>query len=84
MDYMMAGKPIIQAIDAGNDIVKESGSGLTVASEDPSQIAHAIRHLKSLTPEQRDRMGQGGREYVLKNHDYPVLATRFLDALTTA
>src|SRR5208337_982333 len=30
MDYMMSGKPIIQAIEAGNDMVGESGCGVSI------------------------------------------------------
>lgn len=81
MDYMMAGKPIIQAIDAGNDHVAESGCGLTVAPEDPHAIADGIRRLMALSPAERKSMGQRGKEYVLAHHDYSVLAKRFLEAI---
>ena len=50
MDYMMAGRPIIQAIDAGNDMVSESGCGLTVPPEDPKAIANAVLQLMALGP----------------------------------
>lgn len=35
MDYMMAGRPVLMAIDAGNDPVVDSGCGLSVKPEDP-------------------------------------------------
>jgi spore maturation protein CgeB len=34
-----------------------------------------------MSPEQRAKMGRSGVEYVKANHDYRVLARRFLDAL---
>lgn len=84
MDYMMAGKPVIQAIDAGNDIVSESRCGITVQPEDPKAIATAVRQLMALSSEERSRMGERGRSYVIARHDYRFLASRFLAATTSA
>ena len=82
MDYMMAGKPIINAIKAGNDPVMEAGCGITVEPENPQAIADGILKLASLSPEERDEMGKRGRNYVLKNQTYDILAKKFLDFLT--
>ncbi|RQW26450.1 glycosyltransferase WbuB [Rhodobacteraceae bacterium CH30] len=79
-DYMMAGKPVIHSVDAGNDIVAAAGCGISVASEDADAIAGAVRAMMAATPNARGRMGAAGRQYVLVNHDYKVLARRFLDA----
>ncbi|WP_051229395.1 glycosyltransferase family 4 protein [Paludibacterium yongneupense] len=79
-DYMMAAKPVIHSVDAGNDIVREAGAGLSVAAEDPAAIAAALTHMLALSPAARAEMGAAGRRYVLENHDYRVLAARFLDA----
>ncbi len=78
MDYMMAGKPIVNAIRAGNDPVAEAGCGLTVPPNDPQAIARAIEQVAALPVAQRQAMGQAGREFVLKHHTYPVLARRFV------
>lgn len=81
LDYMMAGRPVIHAIDAGNDLVAGSGCGVSVPPEDPGAIADAVRRLMRATPAERLRMGRAGRAYVLKHHDYRVLAERFLEAI---
>ena len=81
MDYMMAGKPVLQAIEAGNDLVAESGCGITVLPEDPKAIAQALEQLMEMTVEEREAMGARGREYVMANHDYRVLAHRFLEVM---
>jgi glycosyltransferase involved in cell wall biosynthesis len=80
-DYMMAAKPIIAAIDAANDLVGQSGAGITVAPEDPVAVAEAIERLAAEPAERRRQLGESGRQYVLRNHDYRVLAARFLDDL---
>jgi glycosyltransferase involved in cell wall biosynthesis len=77
-EYMMAGKPVVQAINAGNDIVDERGGGLSVSAEDPAALANAVRALLACTPEQRSEMGKKGKDFVTANHDYGVLARRFI------
>jgi glycosyltransferase involved in cell wall biosynthesis len=81
IDYMMAAKPIIQASDAGNDLVAESACGLTVRPEDPEDIADAVRTLMALSQAERSEMAERGRRYVLAKHDYRVLASQFLTSI---
>jgi glycosyltransferase involved in cell wall biosynthesis len=77
-DYMMAARPVVLAIEAGNDPVGEAGCGVSVKPEDPHAVAQGIRSLLAASQEARTAMGQRGREFVLKNHTYPVLARQFL------
>jgi glycosyltransferase involved in cell wall biosynthesis len=81
MDYMMAGVPVLHAVDAGNDPVAESHCGLTVPPESPDAVAAGLRQLAALGVEERRAMGARGREFVCRNHSYAVLARRFVDAL---
>ena len=81
MDYMMAGCAVLHSVQAGNDPVAESGCGLTVAPESIAAVAEGLRHLASLTPQERATMGQRGRNFMLAHHTYPVLAQRFLAAV---
>ena len=81
IDYMMAAKPIIQAIDAGNNVVKEVGCGIDVKPEEPKAIVNSIKKLTSLSEEELEKMGQNGKEFVLKNHDYRILAKQFIDII---
>jgi glycosyltransferase involved in cell wall biosynthesis len=84
MDYMAAGKPIINSIEAGNDPVREAGCGITVKADDPQAIADAIVRLMSLPGLERERMGNAGRNYVRSNHDYEVLSQKFIRVLLGA
>jgi len=81
-DYMMAGKPVIQAIDAGNDPVAESGCGISIEPENPQALANAVLRIKNISNEERVQMGHAGRTYVLKHHDYKVLAEKCLIILS--
>ncbi|ALK96690.1 glycosyl transferase [Massilia sp. WF1] len=80
MDYMMAARPVLHAVEAGNDPVGEAGCGLTVAPESPDATAQGIRSLLSLEAAERQAMGQRGRDFVLENLTYPILSKRFLAA----
>lgn len=78
LDYMMAAKPIIQAIDAGNDIVSEAMCGISIKPEDPSELSKAIITILNKTDQQREEMGINGKQYVMKNHNYTNLAKKMI------
>ena len=82
MDYMMAGCVVLHSVAAGNDPVADSGCGLTVPPESPDAVAAGIRQLAALPAATRWDMGQRGRAHVLAHHSYPVLARRFLQAMS--
>jgi len=81
MDYLMARCVVLHSVDAGNDPVAESGCGLTVPPESPADVAAGLRALAALPAAERRAMGERGREFVLANHTYPVLAQRFIQAM---
>jgi glycosyltransferase involved in cell wall biosynthesis len=80
-DYMLAGKPILQASDASNDLVAEAECGFTVEPENPAAFADAVLRLRALSEDERRRLGENGRRFVIENHDYAILARRFLEAV---
>jgi glycosyltransferase involved in cell wall biosynthesis len=81
LDYMMAGKPVLHAAEAPNDLVVESKCGFSVRAEDPRAIAAAVEKLVSLAPAEREAMGQRGRRYAQTHHDYSFLARQYLEIL---
>jgi glycosyltransferase involved in cell wall biosynthesis len=80
-DYMLAKKPVIHSVTAGNDLVNEANCGISVAAEDVEAIASAMTTLIKLSKPNLAALAQNGYNFVLRNHDYRVLATRFLDLL---
>ncbi|WP_228985242.1 glycosyltransferase family 4 protein [Photorhabdus laumondii] len=81
IDYMMAGKPILCAIDAGNDPVSDVNCGITVKSGKPEEIARALLKLSELSTDELNQMGKKGKIYALENHAYSVLADNFIKAI---
>jgi glycosyltransferase involved in cell wall biosynthesis len=80
-DYMRAGKPVVYAINSGNDPVQEAGCGLSVEAENPSAIADAIVKLYEMDLEERNSMGENGKEYVMEHHSYTRLAKKYIELL---
>jgi glycosyltransferase involved in cell wall biosynthesis len=78
MDYMMACRPIVFSVRAGNDPVAEAGCGITVNPGDADAVVQAVLQLASLSNEERTRMGEAGRKFILINQTYRILAKRFL------
>lgn len=83
-DYMMAGKPIIQSIRAGNDPVTEVGCGITVAPNDPGAIAKAAMALGAMTSEEKQAMGLKGEAFIRAERTYVVLAAEFLKIIASS
>lgn len=80
-DYMMASKPIIQAIEAENNLVRDADCGIDVEPECVDEIANAILEIQALSEEDRRRMGENGYNFVLKNHTYDILGKRFINIM---
>jgi glycosyltransferase involved in cell wall biosynthesis len=80
-EYMLSEKPILHAFSGEGDAVAFAKAGKTVLARNPERIAGAVLKLKALSPEQRNQMGQNGREYALKNYDYVKLAEKLANVL---
>jgi glycosyltransferase involved in cell wall biosynthesis len=79
-DYMMAGKPIIQAIEAGNNMVEEHSCGLAVKPENADSVSAGINYLSSLSYEERIQLGASGKKAIFEFYDYKVLCENFIRA----
>ncbi len=84
MDYMMAARVVLHSVEAGNDPVAEAGCGITCVPADAAVVAASLRELATLAPAQLEAMGERGRAFVLREHTYPALARRFVDAMMGA
>jgi len=66
--YMASSKPIIAMIDGESSrILKESKSGISVASEDQKGLVDAVMRASKMSQGELEKMGQNGREYYLKH-----------------
>ena len=47
-------------------IISDAGAGFTALSGDAAGLADAVSKMARLSPKQRDKMGQTGRDYFLR------------------
>jgi glycosyltransferase involved in cell wall biosynthesis len=78
-EYLACGKPIVaSSIPGVQDLIESSGGGISVAPEDPEELAAAIVRLLS-NKEIRDSMGKKGRRYVVENHSWDGVSRKILE-----
>ena len=80
-DYMQAAKPIIFNIDSGNKPVDEAQCGISVIPGDTGALCDAILALLRMSEEERNKLGQNGKNFALANHTYPILVERLLASM---
>ena len=81
-DYMYSGKPILYAIDSGkSNIVDISNCGVSVEALNVDSIYKGIIQMYQLSQEEREKLGQNGKKYVLEHFIYEKLARRYVKSL---
>jgi len=80
-DYMYASKPIIWAIEAGNNLVKASNCGESVSLNNIEELAASIVKLSQLNESQLRELGKNGYNFVTKYHSYNKLAEKLIDVI---
>jgi glycosyltransferase involved in cell wall biosynthesis len=83
-DAMLTGRPVLGSYTAGNDPIGEAGCGLRVPAEDAAALTDAIERLRAMPADERDELGRRGQRFVRSEHDYAVIAERFIDAIREA
>lgn len=76
-DSMMAGLPIICAIDAPDTLVNQYGCGFQCNPADREKVVEAILRVSGMSLNEREKMGAKGKEAVLKQFTYNRLAKQF-------
>ena len=80
-DSMMAGIPVICAFDAPKTLVSQYRCGYDCSPSKPDEVANCIRKIKGLPIEERQRMGQNGKNAILDHFTYHHLAEDFINSI---
>ena len=80
-DYLAMGRPVIMAMEAGNNPVAEAQAGICVAPEAPEELADAIIMMSGMSEDELQDMGDKGRRYAEEIYDMRVLAERLAEIL---
>jgi len=81
-DYMYAGKPIIYAVNSGNNPVKDANCGISIEAENTNALVDAILKLFTMSKKQKELLGKNGKNYVIKHHTYENLAKKYFELFT--
>jgi len=83
-DYMSCARPVLLAIDgvARSLVCDQAEAGVFAEPENAVAIADGLRFLAD-HPDERNRMGRNGRNWVLANASRTALASRYLEAIVS-
>ena len=77
-EYMYAKKPILWAIEAGNNLVEDAKCGQSVPLNDSMGLKKVILKLQGLEKEALEELGQNGYNFVHTYHSYEILAKKLI------
>lgn len=81
IDYMLAGKPVLASYTGYPSMINEADCGSYVPAGSVGELQREILRYANMDPQDRARMGERGRQWVLANRRYPVLARQYLEIL---
>ena len=81
IDYMLAGKPVLASYTGYPSMINEADCGSYVPAGSVDELQREILRYANMDPQERARMGERGRQWVLANRRYPVLARQYLEIL---
>jgi len=80
-DYLAVARPIIISTTVENNIIEKAKAGLSVQAENPERISEAINKLFEMSESERNKLGENGKKYLLKNITSEVVAKRFIEEI---
>jgi colanic acid biosynthesis glycosyl transferase WcaI len=84
--YMAAGKPVLAAVNRESEaatLLVETGGGLLVTPENPTELAAAALRLFQEHSETLEAMGQRNRQHAEQHFDERVVVRRQMDVITS-
>ncbi|MEG0149102.1 MAG: glycosyltransferase family 4 protein [Comamonas sp.] len=78
IDYMLSGKPVIASFSGFPSMIDEAQCGSFVPAEDVASLRIEIERFAKMSFEERKRIGERGRNWVLKNRKMETLANDYL------
>ena len=81
-DFLACARPVVLMVNGeAREILESSGGGIWVAPEDASGLVQAIAQFMAMSAEERQRMGERGRAYVLSRYTRAIQNRNLLELL---
>lgn len=78
IDYLVAGKPILNAYNGYRDILEEVNCGRYVDANEPESLADAMVWFSQLDKDELKQMGENGYHYVTEKMNFSYLGKKLL------
>jgi glycosyltransferase involved in cell wall biosynthesis len=82
-DSMMAGKPMVCAIQTPDTLIPENKCGVMVDPGDLQNVVNALEEMANTSPEALAEMGENGRKAAVEKYNYTALARQFAALFAT-
>lgn len=77
VDYMLAGKPVVASFDGFRSMIDEADCGTFVPAGDAESLRREILRYAEMSKVDRTACGRRGRQWIIENRPYHVLANRY-------
>jgi glycosyltransferase involved in cell wall biosynthesis len=77
VDYMIAGKPIVGSYSGFPSMINEARCGSFIPANDVESLIKVINEYGKLSEDQLSAIGRRGKEWLLKNRSYDVIAAEY-------
>lgn len=81
VEYMLSAKPIIASYSGFPSMIDEAKCGIFISKSNPNEIKKAIMQFANMSCEEREQIGQRGREWIFENRKYSKLAREYIDKI---
>lgn len=81
IDYMMSGKPVLASYSGHQSMINEAKSGFFIPAEDSGAIKIALENMILMNPEELKKMGNDGKDWIMKNRDWDIVSERYLEIM---
>jgi glycosyltransferase involved in cell wall biosynthesis len=81
IDYMMAEKPILASYSGHKSMIDEADSGFFVPAEDSDALVQILNDIVLMPPLKLEEMGMRGKEWIMTNRSWDVIANSYMGSL---
>jgi glycosyltransferase involved in cell wall biosynthesis len=81
IDYMLAGKPVVASYTGYPSMINEADCGTYVPAGDVAALRQGVLRYAAMAAQERESIGQRGRQWILANRRYETLAKSYLAIL---
>ena len=81
IDYMISGRPILASYSGFPSMINEAESGIFIPASDEQSLIKAINELASKPFYELEAMGRRGKEWLIENRQWKVLAENYLSVI---